>query len=64
MALKSYNPVTPSQRQLVLVDRTALYRGEPVKSLTQGKNSAAGATTEAALRCGFAVADTNGLTAA
>jgi len=42
MALKSYNPVTPSQRQLVLVDRTALYRGEPVKSLTQGKNSSGG----------------------
>src|ERR1700720_4521118 len=42
MALKSYNPVTPSQRQLVLVDRTALYRGEPVKGLTQGKNSSGG----------------------
>ena len=24
MALKSYNPVTPSQRQLVLVDRAGL----------------------------------------
>src|ERR1700716_3607522 len=42
MALKSYNPVTPSQRQLVLVDRTALYRGEPVKGLTQSKNSSGG----------------------
>ena len=31
MALKSYNPVTPSQRQLVLVDRSSLYRGAPVK---------------------------------
>ena len=42
MALKTYNPVTPSQRQLVLVDRSALYRGEPVKSLTEGKSSTGG----------------------
>src|SRR3954467_5899273 len=42
MALKSYNPVTPSQRQLVLVDRSALYRGAPVKRLTEGKSSSGG----------------------
>ena len=42
MALKSYNPVTPSQRQLVLVDRSGLFRGAPVKSLTEGKSSAGG----------------------
>src|SRR5436190_18782687 len=42
MALKSYNPVTPSQRQLVLVDRSALYRGAPLKSLTAGKSSSGG----------------------
>src|SRR5215470_15649431 len=42
MALKSYNPVTPSQRQLVLVDRAGLYRGAPVKALTEGKNSTGG----------------------
>ena len=42
MALKSYNPITPSQRQLVLVDRSGLYRGEPVKKLTEGKNSSGG----------------------
>src|SRR5215467_8780566 len=42
MALKSYNPVTPSQRQLVLVDRTGLYRGAPVKKLTEGKNASGG----------------------
>src|SRR6266702_3338 len=40
MALKSYNPVTPSQRQLVLVDRSSLYRGAPVKTLTEGKHAA------------------------
>src|SRR5262249_44110937 len=42
MALKTYNPVTPSQRQLVLVDRSGLYRGKPVKALTEGKNSTGG----------------------
>src|SRR6202162_2763347 len=42
MALKSYNPVTPSQRQLVQVDRSGLYRGKPVKTLTEGKHSSGG----------------------
>ena len=37
MALKKYNPTTPGQRQLVLVDRSALYKGKPVKALTEGK---------------------------
>jgi large subunit ribosomal protein L2 len=42
MALRTYNPVTPAQRQLVLVDRSALHRGGPVKTLTQGKSSTGG----------------------
>jgi large subunit ribosomal protein L2 len=42
MALKTFNPVTPSQRQLVLVDRSSLYKGKPVKALTEGKSSAGG----------------------
>ena len=42
MALKTYNPVTPSQRQLVLVDRSGLYKGKPVKALTEGKYSKGG----------------------
>jgi large subunit ribosomal protein L2 len=37
MALKTYKPKTPSLRQLVLVDRTGLWKGKPVKSLTEGK---------------------------
>jgi large subunit ribosomal protein L2 len=37
MALKQYNPTTPSLRQLVLVDRSELYKGKPVKALTHGK---------------------------
>src|SRR5215469_9792023 len=42
MALKNYNPTTPGQRQLVLVDRTGLYAGAPVKALTEGKNRTGG----------------------
>jgi large subunit ribosomal protein L2 len=37
MALKSFKPVTPGQRQLVIVDRSGLYKGAPVKALTEGK---------------------------
>ena len=36
MALKSFNPTTPSQRQLVIVDRSELWKGKPVKALTEG----------------------------
>src|SRR6202161_4180752 len=42
MGMKQYNPVTPGQRQLVLVDRSALYSGKPVKALTEGKHSTGG----------------------
>jgi large subunit ribosomal protein L2 len=42
MALKTYNPTTPSQRQLVLVDKSALYKGKPVKTLTEGKSASGG----------------------
>jgi len=42
MALKSYKPVTPSQRQLVIVDRSGLYKGKPVKGLTVGLTSSGG----------------------
>lgn len=42
MALKSYRPMTPSRRQLVLVDRSDLWKGKPVKSLTEGKSKAGG----------------------
>src|SRR5262249_28968249 len=42
MALKTYKPVTPSQRQLVLVNRAGLHKGEPVKQLTEGQHSSGG----------------------
>ena len=39
MALKSFKPVTPGLRQLVIVDRSGLYKGKPLKQLTEGKPS-------------------------
>ena len=36
MALKTFNPTSPGRRQLVLVDRSELHSGRPVKKLTQG----------------------------
>jgi large subunit ribosomal protein L2 len=42
MALKSYRPTTPSQRQLVIVDRSDLWKGKPVKKLTEGLTKSAG----------------------
>jgi large subunit ribosomal protein L2 len=42
MALKSFNPVTPSTRELVLIDRSELWKGKPVKALTEGKHSTGG----------------------
>src|SRR5204863_6797503 len=31
-----FNPTTPSRRQLVIVDRSELWKGKPVKALTEG----------------------------
>ena len=42
MALKKFNPVTPSTRQLVIVDRSGLYKGKPVKGLTEGLTKSGG----------------------
>jgi large subunit ribosomal protein L2 len=42
MALKTYKPVTNSQRQLVLVDRSSLHKGPPVKRLTEGQKRPGG----------------------
>ena len=36
MALKTFNPITPSLRELVIVDRSELHKGKPVKALTRG----------------------------
>ncbi len=42
MALKSFNPITPGLRELVLVDRSDLWKGKPEKSLTEGKKKSGG----------------------
>jgi large subunit ribosomal protein L2 len=42
MALKTYKPNTNAQRQLVLVDRSGLYKGNPVKALTEGLTKSGG----------------------
>jgi large subunit ribosomal protein L2 len=42
MALKQYNPTTPAQRGLVLVDKSQLWKGKPVKALTEGKSKTGG----------------------
>ncbi|GBQ14445.1 50S ribosomal protein L2 [Swaminathania salitolerans] len=42
MALKHFNPTTPSTRGTVLIDRSELYKGKPVKQLTEGKNKSGG----------------------
>jgi large subunit ribosomal protein L2 len=42
MALKQFKPVTPSLRGTVLVDRSGLWKGKPVKGLTVGKSSSGG----------------------
>src|SRR6202012_1333735 len=42
MALKHFNPVTASLRGTVLIDRRELWKGKPVKTLTEGKSSSGG----------------------
>src|SRR5690606_22833261 len=42
MALKKFNPVTPGTRQLIIVDRSGLYKGKPVKGLPQGLTKSGG----------------------
>jgi large subunit ribosomal protein L2 len=42
MALRNYNPTTPSLRSLVLVDRSGLWKGKPVKVLTDGLTKSGG----------------------
>jgi len=42
MALKSFKPTTPSQRGLIIVDRSDLWKGKPEKTLTEGLTSKGG----------------------
>ena len=51
MPLKTFRPTTPSTRQLVLIDRSQLFKGRPVKHLTEpqkefgGRNNTGRITT-------------------
>ena len=42
MPMKNFNPVTASLRGTVLIDRSDLWKGKPVKGLTSGKSSTGG----------------------
>jgi large subunit ribosomal protein L2 len=42
MALKNFNPVTPSLRGTVLISRSELWKGKPVKGLTEGLSQSGG----------------------
>src|SRR5258708_17506045 len=42
MALKQFNPTSPSRRGLVLVDRKELHKGRPEKSLVEGLTKTGG----------------------
>ena len=42
MALKQFRPITPSLRQLVIVDRSELFKGKPLKALTEGLSKSGG----------------------
>ncbi len=49
MALKSFSPTTPGQRQLVLIDRSSLWKGNPEKSLVAGKKKTGGRNNQGRL---------------
>ncbi len=42
MALKQFNPTSPSRRGLVLVDRSELHKGRPEKTLVEGLTKSGG----------------------
>src|ERR1700761_2628408 len=42
MALKTFNPTSPGRRALVLVNKSELHKGKPVKSLVEGLTKSGG----------------------
>lgn len=46
MALKTYRPTSPGLRHLVLVDRSHLWKGAPVKMLVEGKSNTGGRNSD------------------
>ncbi|MCS6890993.1 MAG: 50S ribosomal protein L2 [Rhodovarius sp.] len=53
MALKHFNPVTPSLRGTVLIDRSELWKGKPVKALTRGQHSTGGRNNQGRITVRF-----------
>ena len=51
MALKTFRPTTPSQRQLVITDRSNLWKGKPVKKLTEGLSEKGGRNNHGRVTC-------------
>lgn len=48
---KTFNPRTPSLRNTVLLDKSALWKGRPVKKLTAGLTSTGGRNNEGRITC-------------
>jgi large subunit ribosomal protein L2 len=63
MALKSYKPTTPGQRGLVLIDRSELWKGRPVKALVEGLTKTVAGTIPDGSRCGTRAAGPSASTA-
>ena len=61
MALKKFNPVTPGMRQLVLVDRSALWKGKPFKKLSSGLVQSGGRNNTVVLPLGRGAVDIRSL---
>jgi large subunit ribosomal protein L2 len=53
MPMKNYNPVTASLRGTVLIDRSELWKGKPVKALTEGKIGTGGRNTHGRITSRF-----------
>jgi large subunit ribosomal protein L2 len=53
MALRTFKPVTPSLRGTVLIDRSELWKGKPVKGLTVGKPSTGGRNNQGRITSRF-----------
>ncbi|MBV8915905.1 MAG: 50S ribosomal protein L2 [Acetobacteraceae bacterium] len=53
MALKQFNPVTATLRGTVLIDRRELWKGKPVKTLTEGKIKTGGRNNQGRITSRF-----------
>src|SRR3954465_8017094 len=53
MALRQFNPVTPSLRGTVLIARSELWKGKPVKGLVEGQHSTGGVNNQGRITSRF-----------